>query len=1278
MFTIRLSEPKQAYSYTAAASSSSKKGLAPSAKSLKATFAAAAGEAIGSWAAGNGELRMGNEATESLAGGAALEIRLKLAFKVDAGVSCTLPTAACLVVSTVSPPAIQTIPWPDSQDAGQTETILLPSLPWILGNNHEKEEDSLPNHDGPSNAPRLPLHITNIYYSSAMDLYVWITSDGRAYVVTLQPASEGVWHGRCFHGTAAKIRRKSSLRRRASKEPSDSNVKTDATHHHTRAPSVPEAMRASNAAINAKMGLISIGQVDGLASVYILRSQHKAVLSHRLSLRNALQSTATHLASGSVQCQQWTSDGLALAIGWEAGWSVWSAWGKLMGHSYTEDLSGNRSKNFSDAFMTGVQELFWGPNGNELFVMANQPFSGQQARPDRQLFSIPHAKSALAGQHSPDNTRFAFIQLDESLLVYRGSDQPDMSIINPESDVWHHIHIPQDYIASNWPIRYACISSDGLLIAIAGRRGLAHYSASSGRWKLFSPRSEEEAFTIRGGMQWYQHVLVVACQSGEESQLRLYSRDTDLSDSNLLYSEVLPSTVILTNLFEDSLLVYTSDNTFYHYLIVITADSITLQLCGSITFEGVVGEPERVRGMSWMIPKSQQQLGDPMDDLTVATIIFLVDGKLVLLRPRKAGQDSEEVAYDMQILGDRIEYYWTHLHGIGTLENSLWGYDGSGIKLWLDALTIEQAEPRAKVSKDPADGEDAEESAGDEDVEYEEDIDEEEMPEYKTIEESLSMPLQFYPLCVVLEKGIIIGVEPEISIRKNLDFTVFRSGTTTHLFLHQLLRYYLERGSKREAVICASFYRDLVYFSHALEILLHAVLEEEADSLIASEQAKDSGDSSRQNLSTSTSGGSVVLHDDLANDSIESDEGISTSASRSSGLDGDVTVDRNGFIEVRGCHTSASGSQIRNGKPSFSVLPIVVEFLDHFDESLSVVVNCARKTEFVRWEYLFSIVGPPQDLFAKCIEAGDLKTAASYLLVLQNLEPYEHSLRDTARLLRLAMQAENWLLCQDLLRYTRSMDEGGSALKEVVDLAGLLAEEQEQQELHVPDRTASGGHGLFRPPPQAQERPTVVTPPRRSLSSSSTMLETSEEVDEEEEQQGSAAKPMALAGSTTGIGDGSPVPRRSSITRSYSNGGGLVSHSASPSLHVAPPPVPQVSINGRIMPATSVSGTSGMGSQPSAESSPSFLRRSSSSAAVPAQAVNGGASPKSAGLGMSLHRVGLRSAEQLFLNSGSIGGRRSSASSEREAEEREGGVGGAGDQDTTDGSDDPDAGDFAR
>lgn len=40
-----------------------------------------------------------------------------------------------------------------------------------------------------------------------------------------------------------------------------------------------------------------------------------------------------------------------------------------------------------------------------------------------------------------DNTKHAFLQMDDRVLVYRGADQPDMSVINPESDVWQHIKV---------------------------------------------------------------------------------------------------------------------------------------------------------------------------------------------------------------------------------------------------------------------------------------------------------------------------------------------------------------------------------------------------------------------------------------------------------------------------------------------------------------------------------------------------------------------------------------------------------------------------------------------------------------------------------------------------------------------------------------------------------------------------------------------------------------------------------------------------------------------
>ncbi|KDN39153.1 RIC1-domain-containing protein [Tilletiaria anomala UBC 951] len=952
------------------------------------------------------------------------ELRFSMALKIDAGLGCCAPTESQLIVATLNPPAVQAIPWPDAPSsisgaakrqalaAGKsrasieeaerqaqpaTRTSLISRLDWIQLSAVSRESNaslngsssasaststSVPAADEDTDPPGLQeathpqeVYVRQIEHSRAMDLFVWITSDGRAHAAHLDVdanCSSGFWEGRSFHGL-----QRLQLRRRASgvsvagpeesskqRQTSFSDLKAGKLDIKGKQPAldaeVPEEKRAVQSAVNARFSLIAIGLQDGTVAIYSYRSPDRVPLqTHILSLRQSYKSTASYLTTGPVTSLSWTSDGHALAVAWENGWAVWSTYGKLMGCSLRESWTGMHKK-FMDTFLFGAKRLFWGLGNTELYFLARKK-EDRAFDPDNQLFVLPFAKSTIAGQHSPDNTRYAFVQLDDSLLVYRGSDQPDVSIINPESDIWHHIKIPQAYIASNWPIRYACISSDGKLIAVAGRRGLAHYSTVSGRWKTYTKLQQEQSFAIRGGMQWFHHVLLAACDFGDEYQIRMYSRDLELENSQLLHLERVSSPVLLTSLFEDSLLVYTADNTFYHYLITTTTDSIRLKLCGSITFDGVVGEPSRVRGMSWMVPPSQQEFGDPIDDLTVAAIIFLIDGKLILLRPRRLGQDEEEVAYDMQVLADQIEFYWTHLKGIGGLENSLWGYDGNSVKVWLNALALDQPR-RIAISNSEMD-----DSEGPSDAE-----DEGQHDGYKTIEESVTLGLDFYPLCVLMEKGIIIGVDPDMSLRKTLDFVIFRSSTNTHLFLQQVLRNLLKKRHVRHAVAFASHYSQLVYFAHAMEILLHDVLEDEADA-----------------------------------------EGLK---SLPAGTDGNRGTDEN----------------------AKRLLPLVIDFLDHFDDALRVVVNCARKTELTRWGYLFSYAGNPTDLFEKCLERDELRVAASYLLVLHSLESVEESTVMTVRLLRRAASKKKWALCKDLLRFLRSVDDTGDMVRNAIVQAGLL------------------------------------------------------------------------------------------------------------------------------------------------------------------------------------------------------------------------------------------------
>lgn len=122
---------------------------------------------------------------------------------------------------------------------------------------------------------------------------------------------------------------------------------------------------------------------------------------------------------------------------------------------------------------------------------------------------------------------------------------------------------------------------------------------------------------------------------------------------------------------------------------------------------------------------------------------MMVGGNVILLRPhrvsllpyhslylrsnsqRRQQTANQEVRYDMQILADRIEFCWIHLRGIGALENSLWGYDGKGIRVWLNALAIEAQPAADETLRAPG-----------------------------SVKESVNISLDFYPLCECIPRRI--------------------------------------------------------------------------------------------------------------------------------------------------------------------------------------------------------------------------------------------------------------------------------------------------------------------------------------------------------------------------------------------------------------------------------------------------------------------------------------------------------------------------------------------
>lgn len=144
-----------------------------------------------------------------------------------------------------------------------------------------------------------------------------------------------------------------------------------------------------------------------------------------------------------------------------------------------------------------------------------------------------------------------------------------------ESKHWIIIQLPVAYMATNWPIRvchlfiiaklffftwfpltqqYSAIDETGTYIAAAGRTGVALYSVTTRKWKLFGNETQEKDFVVTGGLLWWDEFLIMGCYSlvQQSDELRLYPRECKLDNR---FARVIPmgAPVMLINLFKEQL-----------------------------------------------------------------------------------------------------------------------------------------------------------------------------------------------------------------------------------------------------------------------------------------------------------------------------------------------------------------------------------------------------------------------------------------------------------------------------------------------------------------------------------------------------------------------------------------------------------------------------------------------------------------------------------------------------------------------------------------------------
>ena len=853
-----------------------------------------------------------------------LTVRLRRAIKIDAGINAVLALDSELVVSTSKPAAIQCIRWEaDPKGSHSPRAQLLSKVDWVL----------------PKTA------ITVMVHDRAMNLSVWIGNDGSAYAVqrakavVVQPtSSEESLISSTSYNAATKL--------------------FDGFRFHA---SETGGKGAILAAINARFSLIAVATEDSQILCYAAKDY-----TGNIPLSHAFRAPALKSTTGVVTCLIWSPDGYCLFVGYERGWATWSVFGKAGAFSFT--LNQTHAEANDETWLMGIRSANWTSGGSEMLLTSSE---------DHRIWKLQMSRSAAAGCFSCANLVRALLQTPTELTIYRGHEMPDLTSISNEASLWHHAQYPAGYFHNQAPIKSAVVSQDGRYIAVAGRRGLAHYSLQSQRWKVFDDGNIENSFAVRGGMCWFNNILAVATEHNNGYDLRLYSRELDLGRT-ALSTEAFPMPVVFIGPSgEDSLLVYTHENILYHYVLSLSGRGAQLIQVGQIAFHGVVRAPSRVRSVSWVLPDRQMRNGDPSRDVEFASVLFLVDDKLVLLQPSRTPDD--ELKYDMRVIAQHVEYYilmrdqiYFNFHSSGEesmpptpstsgmasfqnrsqhlLRDSLWIFTGDELRTWTDVRDVLQNATDGNTSAD--------------------------LP-------LLSIPVDFYPLSILLTKGVVLGMESELLQRRGVNFAQYRSAIRTHLFIPYVLRQQLcDEQDLTSALSLASQYDRLSYFPHTLEILLHHVLDDEV------------------NVELIKTNGKEVARSDPKSPLAAVLSFLQTVLSPSQYLSTIVSCIRK--------------TEITSWRTLFLHLP---EPHSLFEEALAL--------EDLKTASGYLIV--LQGLEEEETEETDIRTLEGYVVTL----------------LRLAKQKNDFELCSELARFMIAIDPRGNALRRVISEAGFRDEHGE-------------------------------------------------------------------------------------------------------------------------------------------------------------------------------------------------------------------------------------------
>ncbi|XP_026091145.1 guanine nucleotide exchange factor subunit RIC1 isoform X1 [Carassius auratus] len=722
-------------------------------------------------------------------------------------------------------------------------------------------------------------------------------------------------------------------------------------------------------AVNNKYRLMAFGCASGSVLVYMIDSSTGSMqLSHKLEL------TPKHYPdiwnkTGPVKMLRWSPDCSVVMVTWDCGGlSLWSVFGAHLFCTLGEDFAYRSDGTKKEPLK--ISSMSWGVEGYHLWVISSTVPDGAEGDDKLQqagILQFQFIKSALTVNPCTSNQEQVLLQGEDRLYLTcgdptqahsvseksssrdSGSPVPRPSASAPLSQGlstllghkhWQVVQIHSTYLETNWPIRFAAIDWSGQCVAVAGRRGIAHYSLYTRKWKLFGNVTQEQNMSVTGGLAWWNDFVVVACYNfiDRQEELRLYVRSSNLDNAFASVTKLHASTLLL-NVFRDVVIVFRADCSICLYSIQRRHDSpspsVSVELLQEVSMSRYIPHPGLVVSVTLTSVRTETgiTLKAPQQACSAESILLNLAGQLIMLQRDRSGPQVREKDTPANqtkllpfcppvVLAQCVENVWTTCRSNRKkrhLMEALWLSCGeAGMKVWLPLFPRDHRKPHSFLSR----------------------------------RIMLPFHINIYPLTVLFEDALILGASNETVLfdgtgSSSLEalFPFCTVERTSQIYLHHILRQLLVRNLGEQALMLAQSCASLPYFPHVLELMVHVVLEEEATS--------------------------------------------------------------------------------REPIPD-PLLPTVAKFVTEFPLFLQTIVHCARKTEYALWNYLFAAVGNPKDLFEECLMAQDLDTAASYLIILQNMEVPAVSRQHATLLFNTALEQGKWDLCRHMIRFLKAIGSGES------------------------------------------------------------------------------------------------------------------------------------------------------------------------------------------------------------------------------------------------------------